>query len=353
MSDGMLFIEGFEGDEDSLVWTDFMLPDTGQGRLQSAARTGNWGLRAGQSGVAWSSSPLWTATDHVICGFAFKCNDQAPTGSAIRFFENWGVNSTFWTWIGLTEQMTLFSDMSQDGLGMPGLPRHYSTFQLDVDTWYYIEISLQASAGGNILTIQVNGPAGAVGSTGAEVLQHIGPAPAMANNAYNQFRVGAWNQGADYSFDDFYVREGAEGYLGDTQVVLLDLEDDRSVDFTRSSGAKNYLMVNEVDTDDDSTYNEIDTTGEDIFEIADQTFTGQIHCVQLITRARKTDADVFSLTPTLDLDGVRAYEGTRFMAASYETAPPAVFWDAPGKTGWTLADLNAVGVGYLAEDVGS
>ena len=236
--------------------------------------------------------------------------------------------------------------------------RAYSTpRQLDEDAWYYIEIAAELDDTSGRIVVQLNGVAGAIGTTGSEVIdvgsiRTVLPGLAIPQEFYNQFHVGVMsgfaNEEHDFSFDDFYVRDSSDGFLGDQAVYLVDLKDDRAVDFTRLSGAKNYLMVNEVAPDEDTTYNESDVDdAEDVFEIADTDFTGTIHCVQLVARAKKTQTQAWILSTLLDLGGVKSY-GTEYYLAfpDYETLAPDVYGDAPGETGWTVAQLNAVGVGY-------
>jgi hypothetical protein len=210
--------------------------------------------------------------------------------------------------------------------------------------------------------VQLNGAAGAVGSASGEIMDVSGirtvrPDTPTAAMSYNQFHCGVLSgflsDNRNFSFDDFYVREMSDGFLGDQRVITIDLEDDRAVDFTRLSGAKNYLMVNEIAPDEDATYNASDEDeAEDVFEIADSALAGTIHAVQLVARARKTQTQVWKLQTLLDLGGVKSYGSEWYIGfPDYETLPPDVYGDAPGETGWTLEQLNAIGVGYRIEDV--
>jgi hypothetical protein len=230
---------------------------------------------------------------------------------------------------------------------------------LDDDAFYYIEVGATAHLTNGRVVVQINGPAGTPGVSSATDIDVSGIQTLRAGSTgpypfYNQFHVGVLfgflDEARNFSFDDFYVRQFENGFLGDMAVVLVDLEDDRAVDFTRLSGSKNYLMLNETDPDDDTTYNETDGDGdEDVLEIGDADFSGNIHCVQLVARARKTDTEVWTLECLLDLGGTKSYSDPFYMAhPDYETLSPCVFGDAPGDLAWTLARLNAVGVGYRA-----
>jgi len=355
MSDGFKFIEGFEGDSLSLVWTS-IIPDSSPfaspiGRNAAFARTGSYGIGLTGLGLAAAASPIWDALPEMAVGFAFRWNE--PTGGGnIGFLHFRGPGDLTYVTLSLNGQRCLVLTSGAHGAQEV---RAVSTFQLDAGAWYYIEVHALCHASAGTVIVQVNGPAGIPGSTGAEVISVSGVRTCSDGaTGYNQIALGVLsgflNEDRNFSFDDIYVRDGAEGFVGDQAVFLVDLEDDRAVAWTRLSGAKNYLMVNEVAPDDDTTYNETDVDGaEDVFEIGDQIFTGTIHCVQLVARVRKTETQAWQLETLLDLGGTKSYSATRFLPyPNYETRPPDVFGDAPGQTGWTLQQLNDVGVGYRA-----
>ena len=81
MSAGIRFIEGFEGDEDSLVWEDMGLT-----RSADHARTGGFGIGITGLGSDRAQSPLFPSSTGVIVGFAFRW--RAPTfGGNVAIFE--------------------------------------------------------------------------------------------------------------------------------------------------------------------------------------------------------------------------------------------------------------------------
>jgi len=354
MSAGIRFIEGFEGDEDSRVWERMGLT-----RSEAHARSGDFGIGVAGLGYPRSESPLFPVTGSVIVGFAFRNSSASSWGSHIAIFEIHGPGDYAHVYVGLDSQK-LLGVYARDEIGAWVL-RAVSTRQLDDDAWYYIEVGIEGHASTGRVVVQLNGPAGTPGSTGAEIIDisgirtFINGVPALAE-AYNQFHVGAMTGFASdsrtMSWDDFYVRDFDEGFLGDQAVIALDLEDDRSVDFTRLSGPKNYQMVDELAPDEDTTYNESDVDdAEDVFEVADSVFAGTIHALQLVARARKTQTQVWTLNTVIDLGGTQSVGPDYYLPfPDYETLPPDVYGDAPGETGWTLAQLNAIGVGYQIEE---
>jgi hypothetical protein len=359
VTDGILFIEGFDGDASSLVW-ETMWQTASVGRHAEHARTGGTGVGSLDGNPFLSESPLWEPTGSLVVGLALRLGaETAPGNDEGPFLHIMGPLGLRWLELSWTPQRTISAYLATDGgqgagSGIMGT----TTYSFDEDAWVYLEVALIASTTGNRCIIQVNGPPGAPGSTGAEILDVYGAAIYPGNepfNVYNQIRVGAGGTASPiFSADDLYIRDGTVGgFLGDSEVLNCGLESDRAVEFVPLSGADNYLMVDELTPDDDGTYNETAAAGAtDVFEVAGQVLDGQIHVVQLVLRAEKSGSAAVSLASLVELDGTTTYGTTRFVAASYETTPPDVFANAPGKTGWTLADLNAVGVGYYAVATG-
>lgn len=355
MSDGFRFIEGWEGDTSALVWqSQEMTLHTDYGRFGKGAGTATYNKS--------SLSPvLGDQMTAMIVGFAFRWQPPISGGvGAHDLLMFAGPNSVQTVVLELTAQRTLAVRSGSSGTTY----RQYSTFSLDQDAWYYIEMYATRHGTNGRIIVQVNGSEGTPGSTAAEVIDVSGidtGTTTAAVTGYNQFEIGhIGGNGATsiiMSFDDIYARNAADGgFVGDSSVYLIDLEDDRAVEFTRSSGAKNYLMVNEATPDDDTTYNQADTSGyEDVFEVADQTFPGSfIHCVQLVARSRKTETEAWTMQTLIDLNGTVSYAGERYLPYhEYETRPPDVYGDAPGLTGWTLQNINDMGVGYRVDRDGA
>ena len=371
MSDGFLMIEGFDGastanGDDTLFWN--LLPDGMRGTAFHRNGTHGIGVTAetGHAGAWQATSCIFdTPTPHLLIGFALRATVEVSL-SELRLLELRAPNTEARVRIGLTGNRTFWvkagnSEFDVENSGVQA----YSTYALESAQWYYVEVSVAGNLadGTARIVIQVNGPPGIPGSTGAQVIDVTVPRgirlqsggggyPLIpADGGYAAFQVGILDCPSDavntVAFDDFYVRNGAiGGFVGDSAVVNIGLESDRAVAFTPSTGANNYALVDEIAPDDDGTYNEAAADGADVFEVADQVLTGFIHCVQLAPRARKTEAEAWSLETLIELDGTTRYGAVHYLATSYASPPPDCFGDAPGKTGWTLTDMNAMGVGY-------
>lgn len=349
MADGIEFIEGFEGDSASYVWEAMNLT-----RSSDHARSGSYGIGKTGLGLSRAESPVWSPLPSMIVGMAFR-NRESVLDSDNNFLEFRRPGDVALFRMGLNAQKAIYVDSGNTTATIAR--RAYSSRTLDDNAWYYIEVCVAMDATAGQITVQLNGPEGPVGSTGAEIIEVTCPTgdPAANFGGFNQFHVGTLsgvlNAERDFSFDDFYVRSGSEGFLGDHAVINFGLEDDRAVDFVRSSGSKNYEMVDETTPDDDTTYNETDEDGsEDIFEVGDTAFEGTIKAVQVVVRARKTQTQIWTIEPLIDLAGDTDYGPAYYVPfPNYETLPPAVFGTAPGGLAWTVARLNAIGVGYRAQ----
>ena len=100
-----------------------------------------------------------------------------------------------------------------------------------------------------------------------------------------------------YRFDNFFVRDTTgpvnNGFLGERRVeTVVPNADTATEQWTPSTGADSFAMVDEIGPDDDTTYLESSTGGNrtvlDTANLADT--TGTTRAVAVMSRARKTDA---------------------------------------------------------------
>ena len=376
MSNGFLMIDGFDGastanGDGTLYWNllPYGMRDTTFKRngTHGIGVTDGYGHDNGASKKWKASSYIFSSpVPHLIIGFALRATVEVSL-SEMRLLELIAPDAGPRVRIGLTGNRTFWvkSGNSEYDVENQGVSA-YSSYALETDQWYYIEISVAADliTGLGRLIIQVNGPPGTPGSDTTSKIIDVsghrlirlasggGGYPVIpADGGYAGFHMGILycpdNATDSIAIDDIYVRDGSlGGWVGDSKVVSIALESDRSVGFTPSTGVDNFAMVDEIAPDDDVTYNESTINAQDVFEVADQVIGGFIHCVQLASRVRKTDTAPQYIESLIELSGITTYVGPRYLATSYESRPPDIFSDAPGKTGWTQADINAMGVGY-------
>jgi len=345
MADGVLFIEGWETDTTASVWED-VSGMFGQANIihSDHARTGAYGYGVVGSGYAQAQSPLWVPTNFITLGFAFRWKGQGGGTTGDGIFELRGPGD-------VVHVTGYFNTQNVWGLKRPDGTFIWSTRTLDYNAWYYIEVQTFIHNSVGSMALRINGGPD-ISVTGVDTA-----GGSQASNWYcNQIFLGRFDgflagQGpTDYAFDDIYVRDANvnAGFFGDVEVLGLGLEDDSVIQFSRSGGTKNYENVDDPTPDEDATYVFTNVDGhQDLYVVADSVFAGTIHAVQLVARTRKTATQIWTINTAIKLGVTTSYGTTRYMAyPTYETLQPDVFGDAPGSSGWTLSQLNAMVVGF-------
>lgn len=166
-----------------------------------------------------------------------------------------------------------------------------STLTLTANTWYYIEmkVTIADSIGANTCKVRVNEADWLTVATGQDL-------KVSANATANQFRLRS-GASFDHYFDDIYIFDGTgsdnNDFAGDVKVVALFPDGDGATnDFTRSAGANNFELVDDPDTDDDTSYVESDTaTDIDLYTFDDLAASvTTVHAVGVNFVAKKDDS---------------------------------------------------------------
>jgi len=154
-------------------------------------------------------------------------------------------------------------------------------------------------------------------------------------------------------YDNIFISDDWEGELAS---YLIKPESDDSVQWTPSTGADNYAMVDDDAQDGDSTYVETTTAGhKDIYEFEDVPGTvTTINAVSLVLVAKKVDPS--GLTQVQMLSVQDSTERNAGDVVTLTNAYPSVPLDAkyrilttcPDGTAWTPAKLNAIKWGFEA-----
>ena len=345
MSDGILFFDGFEGDTTASVWqgidggflqTDMIDPQW--------ARTGGYGYGFVGGGIGGAQSCLWTPTDYIIIGFAFLWHGQGGGTQGDPIMQLRGPGDVVHVGLNFNTQ-NVFGFLKPDGNML------WSVRTLDADAWYYIELRAKIHNTTGSVELWINGGAD-IAVTGLDTAGGGDPNSWFVNQ-FHVGRLGGYLAGqgpTHYQYDDFYVMNAnvTPTPLGDSEVLGYALQDDASVMFSRSSGSKNYQLVDDTTPDEDATYvySDVDNA-EDYYVVGDTSYLGTIHAVQLVIRCRKTATQIWTIQGAIELTGTKSYGIQRYMAyPNYETLQPYVFGDAPGSTGWTVGQFNAMTVGF-------
>lgn len=341
MADGILGIEGFETDYNGTMWEVLADDDI----VAGSARSGGYGLLL-DGFFDEAESWLWEPKDHVIVGFAWRPNGGVTSAGAniisLMRADAGGIHGE----LEFTQQGSL--RISVYGKGVKDIGNRI----MELDSWAYIEIRYYVHPTAGEIEVRVNGdPTPELYWTGDTT--GSGASDTLSRKI-NQFHFGE-EVNRSFSYDDVYVRDNTTGlgFLGDVEILGYALQSDYSVEWTRSSGAANYEMVDETRPDEDTTYvmsNQLTGTKRDLYEVADTAYLGDILAVQLVSRGRKTTTHLWRMRNTMQLGGVDAYGTWRYMGYPlYATNPPDVFPLDPNGNPWTAANFNAMKVGFISE----
>jgi hypothetical protein len=213
--------------------------------------------------------------------------------------------------------------------------------------WHHFEAKAVVADSGGSCEIRVNGQTiinysgdtrqSTTGTAGIDRVYFCSPASSVPGG-------GAW--------DDFYVMDTSgsalNDFIGDCRVNTLQPTSDVAVAFTRSTGASNYLTVDEGRQNGDTDYVEtalgagtIDRYGYSDLSAA----VGTVRAVQAITWARKTDAATRTMR-NIVVSGGTTSTGTSYpLLTSYAPYVTLLTTDPATAAAWTPSAVNAVTAG--------
>lgn len=216
------------------------------------------------------------------------------------------------------------------------------------NTWYYVEWKYLLSATVGTAEIQLNGSSVA-SATGLNTL----------TSAHQFWSLDA-EDAIDMQFDDFYVLDGTgaapwNDFLGDVTVeTLIPNADGTTNDFSRSSGANNFEMVDEAlrAPDDDTTYI-FDTAAnsKELFahtNLADNTVT--IYGVNVQARLKQVDSGsgIITMRTKSTTDEQQSAQEALTMDTIYQWKE-ASFQTYDGTTQWTGSLIDGAEFGVELE----
>jgi hypothetical protein len=230
--------------------------------------------------------------------------------------------------------------------------------------WYYVETKIKVNNTTGVLDVKVNGTT--VCSFSGDTCQSVGSGTvggaaftASTNEHFTHIKLGGlavYNTSATVYFDDWYYCDdtGAQNntYLGDVQLQAIypdapGSQTDWSIGGT-APAATNWQSVDETSPDDDVTYVNSDTVGDqDLYEMQDISATAS-SVVGLLCNARmkKDDATVREYALLVESGGTVAQLATRTTPYGAYTNQQDVSELNPD-TGslWTVAEVNAMTAG--------
>lgn len=218
-----------------------------------------------------------------------------------------------------------------------------STNIFPTSTWQYVEIKIKFHNSTGYIVCKINGTE-EVNATGLDTSQ-------TGNEYFNRISLGNPSNGSA-RYDDLYLLDltgtSNNDFLGDCRVETIYPDGaGNSTQWTPVGEASNYLCVDEVDPDDDSTYVTSSGTSELDLYTYDNISVGvaEIYGIQILPLARKDAAGEVTLDHYVRVNSTDYVVGSGNMSDSY-TYYPVLLEESPDtSTQWTLDEINALEVG--------
>jgi len=334
MASGVLFATGLDWQPNGVNFLPSNWTGGNVNQLNTSFRVGPFGK--GMRVFDTTNGPYKTVTGgpytHVVLQFAFKMDTGVGgTNNWIEFLTNNATTIQF--------NMRVLSDGTIEARrGSTVVASSAAGVVAAASTEYTIEIRLLVDDTVGEVEVLLDGVQVLVG-TGLDTKDtaFVGCTGFRVQNPVN-----GWNMD-DIIFRDWSVISSFIGF----HVVRPFMPDGAgdATDFTPSAGA-NWAAVDEVATDDDSTYVESATVGhKDLYNIATTGFTSaSVLAVQVHHIARKTDGVLREIRPLLKHGATELAGATVALGTSYSRTSE-LFDDVPGGSGWTLAQVEALQVG--------
>lgn len=335
MATGLIYYDGFEDTTDITQY--YVRSGSNLTISTSASRSGAAGLRYTGSSNGWLYRPHATVST-IIAGCAFRYSSMPSNSTSIFFFDD---NATRQFQLKVSAGFKLEVRRGTTLLAT-------GTTVLMPNVWYFIEIKVVFHNTAGAYEVRINGV--------TELTATSQNTRSSANNSAD--RTGTIVDGGGgsntYDIDDLYIVDGGVAgadFLGDIRVdSSLVTADGTHTDFAiggTAPAATRHESVDDTTPDDGVTTITSGTVGDKAsFTVGATTGSGSVFGVAVVHRSQKDDAGPRSLTPFLlrsgtETDGSAVAQTTSFVSQFQN------FDDAPGATGWTIAQVNATEPGVL------
>jgi hypothetical protein len=335
----LLWIDGFEGygtgNLNSVSPSDCLARRYAYSNAASSCqlvpgRTGGWGIQP-TSGSWEIHTPALTTSNTLIAGIGFQ--PYTAPGPVIGFMDGstLGVNLTYTP--GSTE---LDVYLGSTHLGTT------SGAQVRLGFWAYLELKVVCDAAAGSIVVR---------SSSQVVFSYTGNTKAGPDNYHNIVKL-AIAFGYVPFFDDFYVCDGSgsanNDLLGNVKVLAIfpNATGDQS-QWTPSGSGDHYTMVNENPANDDATYLESVTTGqEELWHYGSLPTVGAIVGVQINTDCRDTDLNAYNVKTQIKSGGTESAGAAQAITlTNYVTTTRVSETDPNTSSAWTATAINAVQFG--------
>jgi hypothetical protein len=342
----LLYIDGFDWAVDQVAgyggagrWVAGVAGDTNYDVVTTGLRGAATGAALKIQSSAQITHALGANVVTGFCGIAFKMATAPSSATGIIEFDEAAASQSLHLSLIMNTNGTFRIQRGSSTVLETG------TFQLGTDTWCYLEMKWTISNTVGVFELRING-------SDTPDIDFSGGDTQNAGNAYVD---GITLQGSthDWYFDDFYVADDAasQDFYGDVSVETLVADGTGAAsDFTPSAGS-NYQNVEELPTDNDTTYNESSTVDhDDRFSHGDLTTdTEDVLGVQVGIWAKKDDAGGREMR-TLAEDGTTEGEGAAHALTTDYVWYTDMFEDHPsGAAAWTESEVSSGEFGYTIE----
>lgn len=257
----------------------------------------------------------------------------------------------FYNSTGTTAELTIWYVPSE---GVFKLYRGYQTTLIATATvghtptlWHHLEAKATIADSGGTCEVRVNG---------ATIINFSGDTRNSTTGTAGIDRIQFYSYGgsgiSQGAWDDLYVLDTsgsvANNFLGDVRINTLAPTSDSAVQFTRSTGASNYLCVDEGRQNSDTDYVESATVGHiDKYGFADLAAgVATVYGVQAITWCKKTDATTRTMRNKL-YSGATTTDGSSFaLLTTYAPMVTTTTTDPNTSAQWTVSNANAALAGF-------
>lgn len=352
----LLFVEGFgsyetgshddgtAGDDMFQLWTRF------NSITITTYETGSAGYRnyMTRGGADATYANLALSTDKLVVGFLFY-NDSNGTAIELIDFNNSANNFICGIGKNSTGQLLInnLSSAFQDRSANPDSVTQYtSSVTLAPGAWSYIEVAFTASATSGGASFWVNNlPAGSW-----SLIDTIDLSPPIIGIELTpvQDSPGGWTSA--FRITDLYIDSDTRHGPIKVWYQPADLTGSFS-QFTPSSGSNNANMVKEIESDEDSTYNESDISGsKDSFRTSYQITEIPI-AIQNLIWAKSVSGSSNLVAGTISDPAGGAYYGSGstvgLNTGSYQAVNSNILeTDPSASAAWTVSRVNTAEIYY-------
>ena len=272
-----------------------------------------------------------------ICeGVAYRNSNVANQHATFAPILSFSETTTFHVHIGVDTAGKLWIARASSGTAGTQLAITAGQVVLNA-TWHYIIVEATIHDTTGSVRVLVDG-AEVLNVTGQDT-RNAGTGVVNQINLHNTHGVSVTNTS---DFDDLYLDDVATS-LGEMRVeTIRPTADTADKDFTRSTGADNYALVDEA-TVDVADYVQGSVVGDlDLYAMGDLSTTpASIPAVQLTAFANKTDAASRDLALVADVGGTQATSANLPLAATVGKHD-AIMATKPGGGAWDSTAVNAL-----------